>query len=433
MVLESVSGLRGVYGHDLTLHYARKWAFRFGSYVGPGRVAIGRDTRPSSQALLEAAEAGLKASGCRVQSLGVVTTPEMFRYVRVEDIEGAVVVTASHNPPEWNGLKFVVRGGRGLYEEELASLREIGGSSKKGSSMRPKKPTYYEDILREVGEGSGSGTAIVVDLGGGSGCKGVVQLFRRLGADVRAINYTPGVFGRMLDPTEDPLEDLGKVITKGNYDVGFAFDGDADRLAIVDASGSKLPADSVLALMVLLEGREGGSLTMSVDTSSAVADLASRRGSEVILAPVGEANVVKAMIRSKSYLGGEGSSGGVIFPHFSYCRDGLLAAAILTKALKNRQLKELLDEIPPRCVLRFKLPLSRVAAAKALNGLVRRHPDAVTLDGVRLNVRRGWMLFRASRTEEAIRISVEGDNRKQAEGLLEEAKAMLEDALRQGM
>ncbi len=431
MVIESISGLRGLYGKDLTVAYAKSWASRFAAFVGGGDVAAGCDTRPSSEALLKAVVDSLAGTGCIVHRLGLVTTPEIFRYARVSGVDGAIMVTASHNPPGWNGLKFILRDGTGIGEDELTAIRNARPSPSSGK-VRPASSPYYDDILRRVAPDSGTGVRVGLDLGGGSATKSAAQLFELMGAEVHAINMRAGAFNRQVDPTEDPLSELSKVVVDRGCDVGFAFDGDGDRLVVMGADGQKLPADVIFALMALETVKKGDAVTVSVDTSSAVADIVRSKGGRVQMAPVGEANVVRSMLDSKSSLGGEGSSGGVIFPDFSYCRDGLLAACLVVKMLRHRSLQDALKDIPQYYVARIKFEAERTTFARALDEIRSEHPDSITLDGVRIEGKHGWILFRPSRTEDVVRISVEVQDPGDLQGAVDEAKAMLSRAERPG-
>ncbi len=431
MVIESISGLRGIYDKDLTLAFAKGWAARFAAFTGGGDIAAGCDTRASSDALLKVVVDSLAGSGCIVHRLGLVTTPEIFRYVRVSGLDGAVMVTASHNPPEWNGLKFIMKGGSGIGEDELAAIRSAHSAFGAGR-IQPASSPYYDNILRRVGPDSGTGVKVGLDLGGGSATKSATQLFELMGAEVHAINMRAGAFNRIVDPTEDPLSGLSEEVVGRECDVGFAFDGDGDRLVVMGADGTKLPPDAIFALMALETVRKGETVTVSVDTSSAVADIVRSKGGNVRLAPVGEANVVRAMLDSKSSLGGEGSSGGVIFPDFSYCRDGLLAACLLAKTLRGGPLEDVLKQVPSYFHSRIKFPTERSTFARALDVIRSEHPGSITLDGVRVEGSHGWILFRPSRTEDVVRISVEVRDPADLQAALGEAKAMLSRAQGRG-
>jgi len=429
LVIESISGLRGIYGSDLTIPYVKSWASRFAAYSDGGDIAVGCDTRPSSEHLLKAVVDALVGSGCVVHRLGLVTTPEIFRYVRVSGVDGAIMVTASHNPPEWNGLKFITKAGTGTGEEELAAIRHSHPSLAPGR-VQPASSPYYDDILRKVGPDSGTGVKVALDLGGGSATKSATQLFELMGAEVHAINMRAGAFNRAIDPTEDPLGELSDEVMSQGCDVGFAFDGDGDRLVIMDAGGAKLQPDDTFSLMALQNVKEGDTVTMSVDTSSSVFDIVHRKGGKVILAPVGEANVVKTMLETGSSLGGEGSSGGVIFPEFSYCRDGLLAAAFLVRTLRGTSLNDVMQEIPKYALRRIKFGADRSAFSKAIDAIRASHPGSIALDGVRIDGRHGWILYRPSRTEDVVRISVEVRNPEDLDAAVDEAKLILTNAMK---
>jgi phosphomannomutase/phosphoglucomutase len=431
LVIESISGLRGVYGRDLSIAYVKSWASRFAAFTAGGDIAAGCDTRPSSEALLKAVVDALAGAGCVVHRLGLVTTPEIFRYVRVSGVDGGVMVTASHNPPEWNGLKFITKDGTGIGEEDLLTIRHSHPTTSSGR-VEPASSPYYDNILRRVGPDSGTGVKVGLDLGGGSATKSATQLFEMMGAEVHAINIRAGAFNRTVDPADDPLEQLSREVVLHRCDVGFAFDGDGDRLVVMDAKGNKLPPDTIFELMAVGTVKKNDMVTVSVDTSSAVADIVRSKGGEVVLAPVGEANVVRTMLETKSSLGGEGSSGGVIFPDFSYCRDGLLAASLLVRSLRRSALKDILADLPSYSVERLKMTADRPSFERGLELIRLEHPNSITLDGVRIDGSYGWMLFRPSRTEDTVRISVEARNAKELPAAVDEAKSLLARAMSSG-
>ncbi|MEM3638140.1 MAG: hypothetical protein QXE12_05615 [Conexivisphaerales archaeon] len=428
-VIESVSGLRGIYPDAMNAEYAFNASCKFSSYLKNGRIAVGMDTRPSSQALARAASAGVMYSGSQAIWLGVVTTPELFHYVRNNEIEGGIMITASHNPKEWNGLKMV-RKGRGLFEEELRDFLSTQCIVKEiGSKIEGDSRKYYEDILKMLGDNL-KGVKLALDLGGGSASLHVPSTFRRAGGEVYAVNASAGIFTRTIDPTQDSLEQLVKIIKVAGCDIGLAFDCDGDRLQVVDSHGVKLPPDYTLYLAIK-NAEDIDRVVLSVDTSDVVVEEAKRRGMKIFFSPVGEANVLKVMLENECRLGGEGSSAGVIDSRFSYCRDGLLASAYVMRELAEAGSLDL-AELDGHEVIRKKLEIDRGSSDKIMRELEREYPDATKIDGIKISFGDGWCLVRMSRTEQALRISVEGRSRARAEEILDTMSRKISGLMREG-
>jgi phosphomannomutase len=414
-VIESISGLRGIYPSAINAEYAFSAACKFSGFIGKGKIAVGMDTRQSSFTLSRAAAAGIMYAGCQAVWLGVVTTPELFHYVRTSSIEGGIMITASHNPREWNGLKLI-KGGRGIFEEELRQvLSNSCKSSKIACEENGDSSKYYEDVERMLGDKL-HGLRIGLDLAGGSACIHVPSTFKRSGADVYAVNASPGIFTRVIDPTQDNLDELSKIMKIAKCDVGLAFDCDGDRLQVVDAYAGKLPPDYTLYLAVK-HAESIDKIVVSVDTSDVVVEEARKRGMQVFISPVGEANVLRMMMEKGCLMGGEGSSAGVIDSRFSYCRDGLLASTYVIKEIAERGRIDI-DEFRGHAIIRKKVNIDKDSSEKLLKRLEEDYPDASKVDGMKIRFDDGWCLIRRSRTENALRISVEGVSREKAEEIL---------------
>ncbi|MEM0118743.1 MAG: hypothetical protein QXV32_09905 [Conexivisphaerales archaeon] len=418
--LESISGIRGIYPDSLDIHYVFLTGCKFGRYLDGREVVVGMDTRQSSVLLKKAAISGLLYSGSSVIDLGITTTPEVFRYTKKHGIKGGIMITASHNPKEWNGIKFIVDA-RGPTEDKLQKIIETectysnAGELKKGDSSE-----YYSDIVDFIGKDSARDLVLALDAGGGSVVYNAPAMFNELGAKVILINGSPGIFSRVIDPTQDSLQNLSNIVKKTKCNIGFAFDCDGDRLQVVDSEGDKLPPDFTLAA-ALQNVPPYSRVAISVDTSEAVMQIARERKLHVYISPVGEANVVDTMLKNDCVLGGEGSSAGVIDPSFSFCRDGLLAAAHILKNFNQKKLpaKELFAQ---HYTIRTKIQFDRNTAFMVIKNLKKKYPDAITVDGVKIVLRNGWCLIRPSRTEDVLRLSAESDSKEQAEMILDNIK-----------
>ncbi|UVS70632.1 phosphohexomutase domain-containing protein [Nitrososphaera viennensis] len=411
----SISGARGIYGQDLTLHEAARFAGRFANLVKSGKCIVARDTRPSGPVLSQIVSASLMAAGIDVYNLGVASTPAAFREAR--KYGAGIIVTASHNPLEWNGLKFIIEG-RGLFEKELEQMMLASSSSSSAAGRSagreyPATASYVDDVAALVAAGSTGGAQVVgIDAGGGASCGYSERLFKKLGMKFQSINGIPGVSSRGPDPTADDLADLRTLVTANKLDLGFALDLDGDRLVVVNEKGEKLNPDATLLLCVARAVELGAKkFVTSIDTSVAIAKYVKERGGTVEHSKVGEANVVNKMLDTGAEAGGEGSSAGFIMPKFNMCRDGLLAAATIA-TLDRKAMMDCLS-----FASQFMQIRSKIAADSSLHArVIEKLPDAlkaecsqmITGDGVKGIIDDdSWVLVRPSNTEHAIRVSVE--------------------------
>ncbi len=297
---------------------------------------LARDTRHSGKIILQTVSASLMEQGIDVYDLDVAPTPIVFNETR--KYGAGIVVTASHNPPEWNGLKFVVDG-RGIYENELDLIR-------KGTTYTSDKYGKSYDIVSEylneifhlvVQTGTSRAVTLGFDLGGGATCNYVEGLFKKLGHKFHCVNDVPGISSRGTDPTIDALNELRILVQENELDFGFAFDLDGDRLVVVNNRGEKLNPDSTLLLCIASALKMGmKKFVTSIDTSVSVEKLIKRHHGRAEYSKVGEANVVKRMLELDADAGGEGRSAGFILPRFNMCRDGLLAVRLFLRWIGQR-------------------------------------------------------------------------------------------------
>ena len=338
-MIASISGIRGVLNQDLSLSEVSRFALNFARESGSRRFLLARDTRSTGPTICKAVAGALLSAGATVYDYGIVSTPAIFRESRRRKLP-AVMVTASHNEPQFNGLKFI-EAGAGIRQGTLEAVLARGGASRDGFGagvVRPGgRPSYVDDLVEVYGAGSCEGVKVAVDLGGGAAISHTVPLLQRLGCKVTSINDSYGVFNRRVDPVADGLDLLRRVVKEKKCDVGFAFDCDGDRLVVVDPAGKKRTGDYMLtlALSALLRRTGEKMVVVSQDTTQAVDDVAKKAGAQVFRSRVGEANVVGLMEEKGARLGGEGSSGGVIDGSFNYCRDSMLAALALSRELAD--------------------------------------------------------------------------------------------------
>ena len=409
----SVSGVRGIYGSDLNLHEIIKFSRLFAScLVKPRtRCVLARDSRRSGRIIQQVVSASLMEQGIDVYDLQVAPTPVVFK--EAQKYGAGVVVTASHNPLDWNGLKFVIDG-RGIYEDELEGMLKgaISAPNKYGRSydILPDYVNEISDLI--VHQKRNKAMTIGFDLGGGAACDYVAKLFKRLGHRFYCINDILGISSRSPDPTVDALNELRILVSQNKLDFGFAFDLDGDRLVVVNDQSEKMNPDSTLLLCVASALNMGMKrFVTSIDTSVSVEKLIRMHNGSVEYSKVGEANVVKRMLELGADVGGEGSSAGFILPKFNMCRDGILAAVTIS-SLDRTATKECLGLASEYIQIRSKIPVSPATSMKLLDKLVEpfesESSQIITIDGIKAILDEdSWVLVRASNTEDAIRISVE--------------------------
>lgn len=416
----SISGVRGIYGVDLSLHEIIKFTGLFASIIKSEtrKCVLAQDTRPSSRIISEIVTASLMEQGIDVYNFGVAPTPLVFREAR--KYGSGFIVTASHNPLEWNGLKFIIKG-RGIFEDELHSMLKKTALSVESTSSnadilgRSFKciSEYVNEIVNFIEKSRYYRTLKVgLDPGGGATCGYANHLFKKLGGKFYSINDIHGVTSRGPDPTTDYLNELCMLVISNELDLGFAFDLDGDRLVVVNRKGEKLSPDATLLICIASAINLGmKKFVTSIDTSIAVEKFIKDHGGRFDFSKVGEANVVNKMLEVDAEAGGEGSSAGFIMPRFNMCRDGFLASAIIS-SLDQKEVEEYLDFSSQYVQIRSKIPvdssLHRKVIEKLNDSFKAESSVVLTIDGIKAIVDDdSWILIRPSNTEHAIRISIE--------------------------
>jgi len=418
----SISGIRGIFGQDLNLHIIINYSKLFASFImnnsskSEKKCLVARDTRPSSNVILQTVSAAIMEQGIDVFDLGVAPTPFVFH----ESIKygSAIIVTASHNPMEWNGLKFVING-RGIFEEELDSIQEenIVSSTRYGKSYNVNS-NYIFDIRKLLSNNRylrydrKKTNSIGLDPGGGAISSFITKLYNTLNQKFYSINDIAGISSRPPDPTTDDLFELRKLVLSKKLQFGFAFDMDADRLVVVDNNGNKLSPDLTLLLCIANTLNHGAKkFVVSVDTSNAIKTIIADHGGTLNYSKVGEANVVKEMLKLNADAGGEGSSAGFIMPKFNMCRDGILAGAIIS-SLNDDLYNDCIEIASSYSTIRSKIPIESNFQKPIIDKIEAKFKaksfQIVRIDGTKILIDdNSWILIRSSNTEHAIRISVE--------------------------
>lgn len=440
-----VSGVRGVVGDSFTPQLASGFAQAFGAFVGQGPVLVGRDTRLSGFMIERAVVAGLQSVGCKPVLAGIVPTPTVLLLTRQLGCRGGIAITASHNPGEWNALKFADRNGLFLdagraqelfdiYHQQdfpLAAESDLPAEVEQAYPMEP----HFKAILNYVDQDliRRRRFKVAVDC-----CNGVGALHSPfflktlLGCEIVPVFDTPsGQFEREPEPLPENLGVLCETVVREGCDIGFAQDPDGDRLAIVNEKGQPIGEDLTLAFAVrqVLDRHDSGPVAINLSTSKAVEVVARQRGAEVIRTRIGETHVASAMLEIGAVVGGE-SNGGVIIPCIHPCRDSFASMAVVLELMAStgNRVSELRAEIPEYFVVRDKVPVRSEQAPALLRGL-RRHFAAHKLnflDGVFVDLGEAWVHVRRSNTEPVIRITAEAPTREQARQLADEVRAFIE-------
>ncbi|HEV2389600.1 MAG TPA: hypothetical protein VGS04_02635 [Nitrososphaerales archaeon] len=419
--MTSTSGIRGVFNSDLLPEDVAEYTRRFVRLLGPSELLVGRDTRTTGPIASRVVASAILATGADVVDYGVISTPAIFRESRKKE-KPAIIVTASHNEPEWNGLKFVVNG-RGINQAEFDEILRKGTKEDRhpspGRLTRAGGFSYNRELVEIAGEGSAQGVKVVLDLNGGAAIGHAPEILRALGCEVSTIGDTRGIFSRTIDPTNDPLEVLCKAVKNEGADVGFAFDCDGDRLALVDSEGRARTGDYMLTLAIkeAIQNVSRKDVVVSVDTTQAIDEVVREAGGQVFRAKVGEGNVVGLMAEKGVRLGGEGSSGGVIDSSFNNCRDSLVAAAVIVGALRRKGTK-VYGQVRSYHIAREKMAMPRKKGLDAVKKMQKENPGADSLDGLKIKTSgSSWVLIRVSNTEDGVRVSAEAPSIREAEQL----------------
>ena len=442
-----VSGMRGLVGASLTEEVVARYAAAVGRWLGRERetasplVVVGRDSRPSGATYEDAAVRGLHAAGCRVVRVGILSTPGVAVALQAAQSDGGMVLTASHNPAPWNGVKPLRHDGVAPPPDAVAEIiadfhaADAAPADASGEDVKDNAAAkrHVDAVLATVPAGElaavrAAGFRVVVDCVAGAGGEEAAMVLDALGVDAELLHREPtGDFPHDPEPIAANLTGLCEAVRERGAAVGFALDPDADRLALVDADGRFVGEEYTLVIgaMALLE--EGGAVAANLSTSRMIDHVAEAAGGRVVRSPVGEANVAAAMRREGARVGGEGN-GGIIDARVSQVRDSVvgMAATLRLMARENASLADLIARVPAYAVVKTKQPVGDVPGGVAgfLEAAERRvtegEPDAQVdrQDGVRIDLPRGWVHIRPSNTEPVVRVIAEAESREVAEAMV---------------
>ena len=443
----SVSGMRGLVGQSLTPEIVARYAAAVGTWLrttgtddtpDAPTVILGRDSRPSGEMVEQAAVSGLVATGCRVIRLGIATTPGVAVMVRHLRAQAGIVLTASHNPIQWNGVMVLRHDGVAPPPEQAQQIIDrfhngpiqyVGVEDMIPTQHNDQTPRVHAEAILphiDVEAVRKAPLKVVVDSVHGAGGPETLYLLHHLGVELVHLYAEPtGLFPHTPEPTRENLVGLSDDVVKHGAAIGFAQDPDADRLAIVDEKGRYIGEEYTLALAAAHVMGKGDVAAANLSTSRMVDDVAAKVGGTVVRTPVGEANVAAAIQDQNAVIGGEGN-GGVIWPKVIHVRDSLVGIALLLEMLAKRgePLSSLVDEMPAYAIVKDKIPVDP-AVVERLGKRMRTAFQGQRIDeqdGVRVDVDDAWVHVRPSNTEPILRLIAEAPDQARARELIEQAR-----------
>lgn len=446
-LMVSISGVRGEIGSTLTPQVIQKYVLAFGKYLNGGKVVLGRDSRVSGPFVNDIVRGCLIASGCVVVDIGIVPTPTVQLAIEHHKAGGGIAITASHNPVQWNGLKFMGSDGRFLPPTQADAVYALADSGEfnlqewqnlgdadydndaNSRHIKAVLDLYYIDTeaIRK------RKFKVAVDTVNGAGGAIIPQLLLELGCDVTVINgELTGRFAHTPEPLPENLQQLSEAVHEAGADVGFAVDPDVDRCAIVDNKGNPIGEEYTLAIAVkLIFSKKMGRMAVNMSTSRASEDIAKYYNCMFVRSKVGEINVAEKMQEIEAIIGGEGN-GGVILPELHMGRDAPLAVALTLQALLEHggTVEELKASLPQYEMVKLKVAIEGLDPDQVLNAIKDKYKNEETdlLDGVKIDYEKSWVHLRKSNTEPIVRVIAEaptaGEAQKLADKFMSEIKTL---------
>lgn len=442
--LFGTSGIRGKYQEEITLELALDVARALAKYIGGKgkKVVIGHDTRTSCEIIEHIMTAGLLQSGCDVLHLNMVPTPVVGYATLKKHADAGIMITASHNPSQYNGIKLWNSNGLAykqdqeysieklVYEKDfdIVEWNEIGNEY----DISSFKDEYVNDIIEASGIDSSKPLKVIVDCASGAGSYLSPKALRKAGMHVITLNAQPDGFfpGRNPEPNSDNLQELMKAVKVLDADVGLAHDGDADRMIAIDENGDISDFDK---LLTIIAKEFGGTVVTTVDASACLDTEMEKIGGKVLRTPVGDVHVAEAISKNNGTFGGE-PSGTWLHPDFCMCPDGLLSGLRIIKSIqKNGKLSEQLNAIESYPTIREKITCENNKKTDVMKKVESEFKDnfsdveeILTIDGIRIKFTDGsWVLIRPSGTEPYIRITAEGKTQEHLDAIEKTSKDFL--------
>ncbi len=445
----SISGVRGTVPDSLTPEVCLDFAKAFGTYLvespkykvlnASPTIIIGTDPRATSEFIKGIIISGILSTGCQIIDIGICPTPTVGIMVRQLKADGGIIITASHNPLPYNGLKFVREDGIFLNEKQALKLIDIYSNKTfvKSSSGKLTSNTNAIDIhikkILDIFKPNGirrKKFKVVVDACNGAGSEAALRLLEKYGCNIIAANCDLSLpFPHPPEPIPENLKQLCQIVAEEKADVGFAFDADADRLAIVSEKGLPIGEELTLALCAkhILDKNHTMSpkkkiVITNLSTTKAIDDIVRSQQGTVIRTKIGEVHVAEELVKMHGLIGGEGN-GGVIFPQIGYNRDSLLGVAIILQLMKTsgKTISELVAEIPTYVMVKTKFDCPSQDETELFLERIKdkfKRKDLILTDGVKVMLPEGWVHVRASNTEPVIRVIAEAKTQESAKALV---------------
>ena len=445
MIIRSISGVRGIIDTHLTTKVIQCYARAFHDHIEPGLVFIGRDSRPSGEEFLDSFTSELVRLGCDVIVCGIAPTPTIQFMVERSEAAGGIIITASHNPIEWNGIKFIRGDGTFFHLNDCERLFELFDrntlldDAESPGMVFPDQNSILKHSIHTIELSCINLKAIrdrhfkvVIDAVNGAGSEALPLLLEYLGCEVIKLYCEGnGEFKRGAEPLPQNLIDLGQIVVENNADIGFAVDPDADRLAVVDERGKPIGEEYTLVLAVegyIQNKRQEETFVTNLSSSMALGKMVEKYGCSIERSAVGEINVVQKMLELNSNLGGEGN-GGVILKESHLGRDSLVGAAMVLNrmAQEETQISKIHANLPQFYIVKDRIILDGIDKEIVEKKVKSIFNDAEinSMDGLKLIWDNCWIHIRSSNTEPIMRIYAEAETKKAAEKLVEQVKACL--------
>ena len=445
MLIRSISGVRGLVDSHLTPNIAVNYANGLHQLLPDGVIVAGRDSRPSGDLILEVMCEQLVKLGRTVIHCDIVPTPTVQFMVNSTEAVGGFIVTASHNPIEWNGLKFVREDSTFFHPDECEKLFDIVDKNiavKIADDLGiiwPEQNAIQKHIIScvslkciKLNRIQKRKFKVVIDSVNGAGAQALPLMLQSLGCEVIELNCEPdGNFTRGTEPLPENLKDLSKMVKDSNADVGFAIDPDADRLAIVNEEGEPLGEEYTIVIAAdsyLNELNQSEKFVLNLSSSLALEKLAKEKNSSVVRSAVGEINVVKKMNEINSNLGGEGN-GGVILREAHLGRDSLVGVTMILNRMSQSMdsLSKIHQSMPQFKIVKDKLNLDKIDPDEIIKKatLLFENAEKNIIDGIKFIWKDRWVHLRKSNTEPIIRIYAEAPDEPQALKLVQKIKALI--------
>ena len=435
----SISGVRGIIGDGLDIRTVVDYTAAFSClFPKKAKVLVARDTRLTGDTIANSVISTLMASGINVIDIGITPTPTALYMVEKLKAHGGIMVSASHNPIEWNALKLIGKGGKFLDEKSVQELNKLYDKKSSRFVKALETGTYQkiEDAIEQhikriirfidVDKIKKRNFKVACDYVNGTGLFATPKLLKALGVKEISINKEhTGKFAHVAEPSASSMKSLSELAKKNKVDIGFTQDPDADRLAIVLNDGTIVSEEYTLALCAKYLWSVGkGNAAVNLSTSRMIDDLAKEKGYSVDRTKIGEINVSSHVVKNRLYFGGEGN-GGIIVPAVSPGRDSLLGIALILElmAKENKTIKEIVAEIPKYEIVKEKLEVAKIDENSFLKNIKSKFTKSkiTFIDGIKVDLENGWLHVRSSNTEPIVRIIAEAKTKKEAKELIKTA------------